>query len=185
MRTNVNRSLSHLLIAICIVAQPFGAEALWDVIPLFTRVLGADLIVVGKLTQVRDNEILVKHREYRNRDREFDVHLDTGVIEASQILLWNGKRPGPRKDPKASYPFRLAWHSTYQPQPDGTDMIVSTYLHFDEGDEGVWLLKLAPFTDYHYAVTYPDDFLPLDSLAVVEHEIDRLLKSIGGDQSSK
>ncbi len=158
--------------------MPRPAHALSSGIPLIYAVLYADIIVVGKLTQVETKQIQLRQFD-AGLNRQRLIYLDTGLIEAEQTLKLGAHRPG---DPlalssRASPSYRLAFHSTHHPQPDSSDLWISTHITYQEGDEGIWLLKSAPFAE-RYAATHPAYFLPIDSLEVVNQTIDRTLEAL-------
>ncbi len=174
-------SIFRVILFASIFIHLLGARtnALWDEAPLLDRILRAEMVVVGKLVNVENNAILIRRPGPRG-EKGFQVHLDIGSIQATNVLYERGPpgaSPKARKLP-ANFPF--ACHSRSQPQSGGLRAWSFSYLNFEEGDEGVWILNQSHFVGY-LAVTYPHNFLPIDSLIVVEKTIDKSVKATNVD----
>ena len=122
----------------------------------------AEAVIVGRLVEVKKSAILI--RQYDQKGKEIHIHLDTGLIQGNRLL--NSAQGIEKKD----VIFAFASYSRHQPQPNGSEMHSPLYLHFDEGDEGIWILRRDAFTGRGY-INSPENFLPLNSLGEVERTV--------------
>ena len=154
------------LVAVTSLWLSGGVRAsMWPEHPLWQRVLRSGGVVVGKLVNVERNAIIIEHKNYKRGRRNLKrllVHLDTGEIRTSRIIFsyMGSLTRGPR-DQTIRLPF--ACHSQEQPQGEGSSMVSSSYLNFEEGQEGIWLLDHEVFVG-HTAISNPFNFMPIDSL---------------------
>lgn len=156
-----------LIIFLAIVSIPQTVSTtIWIKHSLLYRIMKADFVVVGSLSNVKKNAILITQKDYNGK--VIHVHLDSGIIHATKVLY---TRPGMKKQ---NIRLSFASYSRSQPQPNGYQRDSSSFLYFDEGDEGIWLLNSDRFIN-HTTVINPFNLLPIDSLSVVEKTIEDLL----------
>ena len=167
-------SVIFLLLVSCFWGRPEPADATTQInVPLIQRVLHSEIIVVGKLINVKEDAIVIHHEQYQARRPKFHVHLDTGEMLVTKVLYKSHPPYKPKSSNLPTDPLPVAFHSKDQLQPNGQKVWVSSYRHFEEGTEGIWFLKFAPFTE-HFAVT-PNN-LPVDSLQAVEKAIEKAIQ---------
>lgn len=163
-----NTRLLFLIILLAILNIPQTVSTtIWPKYSLLYRIMKANFVVVGSLTNVKKNAILITQKDYNGKD--FHVHLDSGMIQATKVLY----APQGMKMQDIRLPF--ASYSRSQPQPSGYQRSSSSFIYFDEGDEGIWFLNSDQFTN-HTVMVSPYNLLPIDSLSVVEKTIEDLLK---------
>jgi hypothetical protein len=142
----------------------------------------ADYIVIGRLINVEKQAICVEHKNYRDIGKTARFYLDTGTILATKRLFPVSLTQQNLPSEALQLPF--ASHSRSHPQGNGNYMGSSSQFHFDEGDEGIWILKREKFAD-HFTVVRPDNFLPLDSLNEVESAISQVTNFISEQKEKK
>ena len=151
-------------------------------IPLIYRVMKADYIVVGRLTDVREQAVYIYHENFSGTGKRARLYLDTGTLLATKILYPTSMTQQNLSPAALIFPF--ASHSRSHPQGNGNHMKSSAHFHFDEGAEGIWILERTRFVD-HFSVVRPDNLLPIDSLKAVEKAIAQFSNFISEQRPKK
>jgi hypothetical protein len=115
-----------LFLAVLVVATPIHAS--WAQVPLEVLVDDADVIVVGKVTKVRDGGF------FTLGPNKFDhlVKQDVAVVEISAIL---------KGSPRFGKPKEVHIGQS------GLEKVTSADIRFRPGQRGIWLLTKVPGTD--------------------------------------
>lgn len=156
--------------------------SMWPPSTLVYRIMKADYVVVGRLTKVKKHAIYIDYENFSSMGKTARFYLDTGTIHASQRLYPISVKK--RNIPQETFSLPFASYSRSHPQKDGNFMDSSAHLHFDEGAEGIWILKKEVFTD-HFGVVRPNDFLPIESLEAVEKAIAQVSKFISDQKEQR
>jgi hypothetical protein len=137
---------------------------MWKHISTEKRFREADLVVVGKLTDVNPGELRIIHKDYppmkRHRTgRERHDYFDTGKIVVSEGLKGLQRIP--------EIPIPIAYRSRNSPQPDGSIARSGMAPKPPARDKlGIWFLNLGEFTGYYHFRNHRA-FMPMDSLKVI------------------
>ena len=181
VRTSALEILSIVfpLLVLCFEDGPKPANAtMREDIRLVQSVLRSDIIVVGKLINVKEDAIVIKHEQYSPRWPKFYIHLDKGGILVTRVLYRSHLPYKPKSSNVPIQPLPFTFHSRNQLQPNGRKVWVSSYLLFKEGSEGIWLLKYAPFAE-----CISGSRLSVDSLQVVGEAIEKVVQIMNDIQS--
>jgi len=175
--------LLSLALFLSIVIIPYIANSsLWFKLPLVYRIMKADYVIIGRLTDVKKQAVFIEHKDFLDRGKFARFYLDTGTILATKKLFPLSVTQQNLSPKALKFPF--ASYSRSHPQGDGNYMKSSAHFYFDEGAEGIWLLQKAFFAD-HLTVVRPDNFLPIDSLSVVESAIVEVSKFLSEQKQSE
>jgi hypothetical protein len=153
---------AHSLTAACIaiLLACGGVFGSWAVSPLSERVAGADLIVVGKLSDVVKRDFSLTYANKEGNSGPYTTHYDVGMILEAKVL--KGELGG------SGY-ARVAFASDGQDGHPFNHMLIS----HSSGEAGIWLLTKDRVLTGYYFVHDPQNPLPLDS----EPEVARALQA--------
>ena len=144
--------------ALLVCCSAFGS---WGIGPLSERVAGADLIVVGKLSDIVERDFSLTYNnslDYSSKEgrkKAYATHYDRGAITSPKVLKGDIASIG-------GY-VSVAFPSKGQDKHPFRHMLTS----HSSGDEGVWLLMQDRVLTGYYFVTGPQNPLPLDSQSEV------------------
>ena len=151
-------SLTAACIAILLACG--GVLASWAVSPLSARVAGADLIVMGRLSDVVERDFSLTYANKEGKSDAYTTHYDVGMILGAKVL---------KGDLGGSGYARVAFASGGQDGHPFSHMLSSPA----SGEAGIWLLAKDRVLTGYYFVNDPQNPLPLDS----EPEVARALQA--------
>ena len=131
MHRHVPRAVALGLVAL-LASSAFGS---WMYVPLEQRIMGADVVVLGKIA-----------REVPGFSRG-RFYLTLGVIEIKEVL----------KGDATLKTVKLAWPAADPKKPNVPRIRMSTDIEYRVGQEGVWILR-HDAANHCYWANYPTDY---------------------------
>jgi hypothetical protein len=131
MHRHVSRVVT-LGLALLLASSAFGS---WMFVPLEKRIMGADVVVLGKIA-----------KEVRGFSRG-RFYLTLGVIEIEEVLKGDAKLKT----------VKVAWPAADPKKPAAPRIRMSTDIEYRVGQEGVWILRHDAANKCYWA-NYPTDY---------------------------
>ena len=158
-------ALLGIAILTVLVSEPWVRASGWKEVPLENRIKGADLVVVGKLVDVREGLSISYAEDWDGAHPGLEVFYNTGRIIVRDFLQ------GDRWPSTLTFIFPAG---RAKRKKDGADVISAMWddFEFSEGDTGIWILHHGRIGAFSNIITRPDNYLPIDSLeAVKKHAV--------------
>lgn len=162
----MKKSFAAVLLGALMLLFPIElAWASWEAVPLEERIEDADLVVLGRLVDVKPKYFSIRHNihEYHQNLKDYTDVYDVGSIRIDKILKgsWHEGQVG------------FAFDHADQPKNPFRHMKI----FFEENQYGIWILHRG--TAGYFSVRRPDNFLPEESLEEVLAAVESLRAETG------